>query len=85
MSIKQEYAKIIDNFFSMYGYKVNNVKIPNIFGRKNWNYVKTLGSNIEGDIPQNDLQEIKNMFDSGVTFWHNSNTFLDYSKENNIL
>lgn len=85
MSIKQEYAKIIDNFFSMYGYKVNNVKIPNIFGRKNWNYVKTLGSNIEGDIPQNDLQEIKNMFDNGVTFWHNSNTFLDYSQENNIL
>ena len=66
----------------MYGYKVNNVKIPNILGRKNWNYVKTLGSNIEGNIPQNDLQEIKNMFDNGVTFWHNSNTFLDYSQDN---
>lgn len=85
MSIKQEYAKIIDNFFSMYGYKVNDVKIPNITGRQNWNYVKTLACNIFGDIPQKDLQELKDIFNNGVTFWHNSNTFCDYSQTNNIL
>lgn len=85
MSIKKEYAKIIDDFFSMFGYKVNSVKLPNITGRKNWNYVKTNGANIEGNIPQEDLQTIKNMFDNGVTFWHNSTTFLDYSQNNNII
>lgn len=84
MSIKKEYAKIIDDFFSMFGYKVNSVKVPNITGRQNWNYVKTNGANIEGDIPQEDLQSIKDMFDNGVTFWHNSSTFLDYSQSNNI-
>ena len=85
MSIKREYAEIIDNFFSMYGYKTNRLKLPNITGRANWNYVKTIGCNITGDIPQKDLQEIKNMFDNGVTLWHNASTFLDYSQSNTIV
>ena len=85
MSIKAQNARIIDDFFSMYGYKTNRVKLPNITGRSNWNYIKTIGSIIVGDVPQEDLQEIKNMFDDGVTFWHNSNTFLDYSQSNNIV
>ena len=83
MAIKQEYAKIIDDFFSMYGYKVNEVKIPNITGRQNWNYVKTIDCNLLGDIPQEDMQKLKDIFNSGVTFWHNPNTFLDYSQSNN--
>lgn len=83
MSIKQEYAKIIDDFFSMYGYKVNEVKIPNITGRQNWNYVKTIDCNLLGDIPQEDMQKLKDIFNTGVTFWHNPNTFLDYSQSNN--
>ena len=85
MSIKPEYAKIIDNYFSMYGYKINDVKIPNITGRTNWNYVKTIGANIEGDIPENHLNEIKSIFNNGVTLWHNSSTYLDYSQSNAIV
>ena len=85
MSVRYEYAKIIDDFFSMFGYKVNELKIPNVTGRTNWNYVKTLGCNIIGDIPQNDLEKIKNMFNKGVTMWHNPSTFLDYSQSNTIV
>ena len=85
MSIKYEYAKVIDQYFSMYGYKVNEVKIPNITGRRNWNYVKTVGCYIDADIPQEDLQQIKSMFDNGVTFWHNPATFADYSQNNDII
>lgn len=85
MRAKKEYLESIDDFFTMYGYKVNLVKKPNITGRQNWNYVKTIGCNLTGNIPQMDLQEIKNMFDDGVTFWHNSSTFLDYSSSNNIV
>ena len=76
---------LIDNFFTMYGYKVNNTKIPNITGRRNWNYVKTVDCNIEGYIPQEDLNEIKGMFNNGVTIWHNPATFLDYSQNNDII
>lgn len=85
MSIKQEYAKIIDNYFSMYGYKVNQVKNPNITGRRNWNYVKTINCNFTGAIPQNDMQIIKRIFDDGITLWHNPSTFLDYSQNNDII
>lgn len=85
MSVRAEIAQTIDNYFSMFGYKVNKVKIPNITGRVNWNYVKTIGSYIEADIPQGDLQEIKDMFNKGVTFWHNPATFADYSQNNAII
>ena len=84
MGITQEYAKIIDNYFSMYGYKINTMKVPNITGRTNWNYVKTIGANIEGDIPESDINELKDIFNSGVTLWHNTSTYLDYSQSNNI-
>ena len=85
MSVKSEYAKVIDDYFSMFGYLVNSVKLPNITGRTNWNYVKTIGCYIMADIPQEDLQNIKNMFDKGVTFWHNPSTFGDYSQTNTIV
>ena len=85
MSIKAEYARCIDEFLSQYGYKTNRVKVPNITGRRNWNYVKTVGCYIDADIPQDDLQEIKSMFDKGITFWHNPATFGDYSQNNDII
>ena len=85
MSIKAEYARVIDQFFDLYGYKVNTVKVPNLTGRQNWNYVKLADANILGDIPQDDIAEIKGMFHNGVTLWHNPNTFLDYSQSNNII
>lgn len=81
-SIKREFAKRIDKFFDMYGYTVNEMKNININSRPNWNYIKTQGANILGNIPQYDLQTIKEMFDNGVTFWHNPATFLDYSQNN---
>lgn len=85
MSIRAEYARRIDEYFSTFGYATNRVKLPNITGRRNWNYVKTVGCYIDADIPQGDLQEIKDMFDRGVTFWHNPATFADYSQTNDIL
>jgi len=85
MCIKQEYAIAIDSYFSMFGYKTNRMKVPNITGRANWNYVKTVGCNIIANIPQGDLQQIKSMFNNGVTIWHNASTYLDYSQNNNII
>ena len=81
-SIKEQFARRIDNYFSMYGYATNELKVPNLNNRTNWNYVKLIGANILGDIPQSDLQAIKNIFNNGVTLWHNPSTFLDYSQNN---
>lgn len=85
MSVRYEIARSIDEFLSMFGYKVNRVKVPNITGRRNWNYVKTIGCYIEADIPQTDLAQIKEMFDRGITLWHNPATFVDYSQNNDII
>lgn len=85
MTIRSEYAQIIDNFFSMYGYKVNLLKTPNIHKRTYWDYIKTIDVNLEGNIPEKDLDEIRRMFNAGCTFWHDTSKFLDYSQTNSIL
>ena len=86
MCIKSDYAKIIDDFFSMYGYKVTALKVPNITGRLNWNYVKTNNAIVESlSVPEIYLNEFKEMLNNGVTFWHNPQTFLDYSSSNSIV
>ena len=79
--IKPEYAEIIDNFFEMYGYKINKLKIPETTSRKYWNYVKTIDINMEGNIPETDLTELKNIFNNGVTIWHTDNMY-NYSLNN---
>lgn len=84
-SIKQEFAKIIDDYFTMYGYKVNEVKTPNINSRTYFNYIKTIGCDFTGNIPQEDLQKIKDLFNRGITFWHDSSHYLDYSVNNSIV
>lgn len=85
-TIKSQFAQRIDEYFDMYGYKTNRLKLPNLSNRPNWNYVKTIGANIVPTtghgVPQEDLQEIKAIFDNGVTLWHNTTTFLDYSQNN---
>lgn len=85
MRVKTEYLQTIDDYFSMFGYKINEVKVPNLTGRSNWNYIKTIDCNILANIPQMDLQEIKTLFDNGITLWHTTTNFLDYSQNNNIL
>lgn len=84
-TIRYEYARIIDDYFNIFGYKVNRVKTPNITGRSNWNYVKTINCNFDGDIPQTDLNIIRSMFNNGTTLWHNPSTIYDYSNSNNII
>lgn len=85
MSIRYEYAKMIDDFFTMYGYKVNRLATPNIHKRSNWDYIKCIDANLEGAIPENDLNKIRKLFNNGCTFWHTTQYFLDYSRTNSIL
>lgn len=85
MTVRYEYAKMIDDYFSMYGYKVNRLATPNIHKRAHWDYIKTIDVNLEGNIPEKDLAKIRDLFNNGITFWHNASTFLNYSSSNSIL
>ena len=58
--IKREYAEIIDNFFSKFGYKTLQIKVPNITGRSNWNYVKTIEACVDSEsVPKKYIDEFK--------------------------
>lgn len=85
MTIKQEYAKIVDQYFQMFGYKVNLVKVPNKNHRANWWYTKTIDVNIDGDIPNNDMQKIKDCYNKGITFWKSASNIQNYSLSNDIV
>lgn len=84
MTIKEEYARIIDGYFDMYGYKVNTVKKPSFLHRQNYWYTKTIDVNIDGNIPSEDMQKIKDCYNRGITFWVNPAVIGDYSVPNNI-
>lgn len=85
MQIKAPMAAIIDNYFTMFGYKVNSLKVPNITGRTYWNYIKTIDCNVEGDIPQEDLEVIRKACNRGITFWHNTLYMYRYDLTNSIV
>lgn len=85
MSVKYEYAKMIDDYLTMYGYKVNSLETINPHKRRYFDYIKTIGCNIIGNVPQKDLEEIRGLFDNGLTIWHEPTKFLDYSVTNSIL
>ena len=85
MSIKNEYANIIDGYFDMFGYKVNKVKTPNVAHRSRWWYTKCIDVNIDGDIPNDDMQKIKNCYNKGITFWRNASEIQNYGLSNNIV
>jgi hypothetical protein len=68
--ITPEYQKKLEDFFNVYGYKKNEVKLPNFHTRQYWNYVQTSGCVITGNFNNEDLQELKSVFDQGITLWH---------------
>lgn len=82
--IKEEYVKKLEHFFNMYGYKINEVKIPNFHTRKYWNYVQTGDCVVRGNFNNEDLVELKSVFDNGITFWHTDDVG-NYALNNEVI
>lgn len=80
--ITKDYAVTIDQFFTMFGYATNRVKIPYRHSRPHWNYVKTKGCVVRGLAPVDDINKICSIYDNGITFWHNPSEVGDYSYNN---
>ena len=83
-SAKQEFAQIIDDFFTMYGYATKSIKVPNRDVRPHWCYTKTVNCIIVGSMAQNDINRICNIYNNGITFWKNGNEVGDYSLDNSV-
>ena len=92
MSVNNEYAKIIDDYFTRQGYKINQIKVPNMSHRQNYNYVQIADDdnvaypNNHNNIcpPPKDIDTINKLFRRGVTMWNNHSNLGDYSVSNNI-
>lgn len=69
MSIREEYAQIIDSYFDMYGYKVNRLGVPLYNHRDKYWFTKTIDANIIGNVPEKDKQKIRECYNKGITFW----------------
>lgn len=92
MSIKEEYARIIDGYFYRQGYQINKIKVPNMAHRQNFNYVR-IANEDNVAYPNNhnnicpspkDLDEINKLFRRGITMWNNHTNLGDYSVTNDI-
>ena len=82
MSVSHQYAAIIDEYFTRFGYATNRLKIPNRTARPHWNYVKTIGCTLTGSVPADDMRKLCSIYDNGVTFWQNGDEVGQYSLDN---
>lgn len=83
-SVNAQTAKIIDDYFTMYGYAVKSVGRINTDARPHWNYIKTVGCCLSGSIPTDDSKKIISIYDRGITFWKNANEVGNYSLDNSL-
>ncbi|MDD3139070.1 MAG: hypothetical protein PHX08_08875 [Lachnospiraceae bacterium] len=79
---KEPMRELID-YFCRYGFLTNRSEsiksILDKFKNEAGCYIKTVNACVTGSIPQENIIEIKNMFDSGVFMFH-KNTYLQYDK-----
>lgn len=84
--ITAEYAKIIDDYLTMYGYATNSVKTPSIYNRQSYTYIKTQDMHLKNQtMPHNIDDEITAIFNNGITFWVDPEHIGDYSVSNTPL
>lgn len=76
--IREEYARIIDQYFDMYGYATHRVGTPNRMARRCYNFVKTVGCSIAGNVPADDTSTIQALFNRGIRFWRHTAVFGNY-------
>lgn len=80
--ITKNYAMMIDDYFTMFGYAIKQVATPNMHARPYFTYVKTIGCTVHGNLPSEDGSVIESIFDRGVRFWTNHANIGNYSLNN---
>lgn len=91
VTVNASVAKQYDDFFTMYGYTVNALKVPQFAQsqrRKSYNYCKTknacirsLGANTLG-IPDTAIKDIQSALDGGLCLWENLANVGNYGVDN---
>lgn len=89
MSVTNDMAKRIDDFFDYFGYQINELAVPNRNARRYWTYLKTATCVIiedipGGGVPNDDLKRITDIYNKGITWWNNGNNVGNYSLDNRV-
>lgn len=93
MQISAQEAKYIDEYFDLYGYETNLLKVPNFesidLQRPHWNYIQMSQVNfrynntdIPTSIPTEASQRIIQIYQQGITFWINPDEVGNYNLDN---
>lgn len=87
MRSKTEYLRIIDDYFTRFGYAVKRVTMPNLTGRSIFNYVEIGSSECigYGSVPSKFMETINNACKKGITIWHNHANIGNYTLNNTIV
>lgn len=87
MQIRAEMARIIDDYFTAYGYACKKVKVPNVgvnSHRANFCYIKTQGCKINGQMPAPVKAQMEAIFDRGVRLWKTYDNYCNLNVANGI-
>lgn len=82
LSCQNTYAKRIDDFFTMFGYAVNDYGTPSRHHRSRFTYVKTINAQIAGNLPADDAEYIAGCYNKGIRFWADLDHVGDYNLDN---
>ena len=83
--VNEQDMERIGLYFHQYGYAQNKIMSPTFTGRKYWNYLKTQDVRLKvANCPKSHLNQLKDIFNQGVTVWHveNGNMFENTEKDN---
>lgn len=83
--VTAEHARMIDNYFTQFGYAIKRLDYPNIHARTRYTYIKTNGCTIGGTICNSDRVKIESIFDEGITFWVDGDGIGNYSANNDPI
>ncbi len=82
--VNRQTAKVIDDYFTMFGYALNQVKKPTLHNRSRYTYVKTIGCKVQGGAPTDMITKIEGILNSGCRFWADHEHVRDYSYADNV-
>lgn len=77
--VTAEYAKIIDDYFTKYGYAIEKLEVPQRANRVYWTYLKTKGCVITGNCPAESIRRVQSLYDRGICWWTSNSMVGNYN------
>ena len=75
-------CKVLDDYWSTFGYPIHEITTPLTNSRSSWNYVKTIDCGFTANAELDLLKRFRNIFNNGVTIWH-TDDIGNYGLDNN--